>query len=34
VGTNVWDYRPVVLAEVKERLYALGLLESYGIHHG
>ncbi len=34
VGTNVWDYRPVVLAEVKERLDALGLLESYGIHHG
>jgi hypothetical protein len=34
VGTNVWDYRPVTLAEVKERLDALGLLESYGVHHG
>ncbi|WP_262267268.1 MULTISPECIES: metallophosphoesterase family protein [Microvirga] len=34
VGTNVWDYRPVTLPEVKERLAGLGLLESYGVHHG
>jgi calcineurin-like phosphoesterase family protein len=34
VGTNVWDYRPVTLAEVKERLDSLGMLQQFGIHHG
>ena len=33
VGTNVWEYRPVRLAEVKTRLEILGLLECSGFYH-
>jgi len=33
VGVSCWDYRPVTLAEVKERLAELGLIDQYGSHH-
>jgi calcineurin-like phosphoesterase family protein len=30
VGTNCWDYMPVTLAEIKQKLDSLGLLEMVG----
>jgi calcineurin-like phosphoesterase family protein len=34
VGMCCWNYGPVTLAEIKERLTELGLINQFGSHHG
>lgn len=33
VGVDSWDYRPTTLAQIKERLTNLGIIDNYRQHH-